>query len=119
MARTYGKVKGKWVQVSTDANGMNSMIMVTTLIQNLKGILGESPFWAAYGLPSIQAVISQIYPDYNIQMIQQQFMQYFSYLIISRNPIGRQEADGSVSPIYNVAITLLDGTELPIQQVAK
>ena len=87
--RTYGRVPGSggntiWVEVVTDPNGQNDQIYLTTLLQVLKLNLGESPFWANYGIPAFQDVIQQIFPDFYVSLIQQQFAQYFASLTISR-----------------------------------
>lgn len=43
--RTYGRDKdGKWVTVTTDENGFNDSVYLTTLVQNLKLSPQESPF---------------------------------------------------------------------------
>ncbi len=93
-----------WVEVQTDpATGSNSWVYFTALLQVIQGYLGESPFYAGYGLPAEQSVIQQIAPDLYIQRIQSQFAQYFASLIISRVPDEDQ-------PTYNVNATMFDGT---------
>lgn len=110
--RTYGRIKladgsnGPWVQVSTDANGYDSYVWVTTLIQCLKLNLGESPFFSNYGIPAQQAIITQIFPDYYVAQTQSQFSQYFASLSISRNaPVA-----GQPNPTYTVNIVTKEGT---------
>lgn len=93
-----------WVEVSTDpATGSNAWVYLTTLCQCLLLYLGESPFYAQYGLPAQQAVIQQIAPDYNMNRTQQQFAQYFASLTVARVP-------GVETPTYNVAALMPDGT---------
>jgi hypothetical protein len=105
--RTYGRIYTdgvpQWVEVTDVGEPTSDYIWITTLIQNLKLILGESPFFANYGLPSEQAVIQQIAPDYHVSLTQQRFSQYFASLIISRIP-------GSLTPTYRVNILTRAGT---------
>ncbi|MCN3073292.1 hypothetical protein MLN10_17095 [Escherichia coli] len=63
--RTWGRVidangNKKWVAVESDANGDFSYGWLTTLIQTLKLGLGESPFYANYGIPAQQCIVQQI-----------------------------------------------------------
>lgn len=96
--RTWGRDNnGAWVEIQTDANGYNDYVWVTTLIQNLKLNLGESPFYGQNGIPAQRAVIQQIFPDFYVQQIQQQFAQHFASLQITK-------VAGTTTPTYNVAI---------------
>ena len=67
--RTYGRTqdvltgKKTWVTVKTDPQGFNDMVMLTTLAQCLKLNLGESPFWADWGIPAYTSIVTQIHPD--------------------------------------------------------
>lgn len=107
--RTYGRINqingvgGTWVQVSTDANGNNGNVFLTTLCQALKLGLGESPFYGSYGIPAQQSVMTQIFPDYYAGQAQQQFAPQFASLVITR-------VQGSFPPVYNAAATFLPGT---------
>lgn len=108
--RTYGRIKqangspGPWVVVSTDPNtGSDAWVFLTALCQVLLLNLGESPFYANYGLPAQQSVIQQIQPDYYVTRTQQQFAQYFASLIISKDP-------AATVPTYNIRATMFDGT---------
>jgi hypothetical protein len=56
--------------------------------------------------------LKAVYPDYDVQVTQQQFQQYFALLSIARSPNGVQEDDGSVSPVYNINAVLLNGTQI-------
>lgn len=97
-----------WVVVSTDpATGSNSWVYVTEMCQVLQGILGESPFYASYGIPAQQSIIQQIAPDLYVQRVQQQFAQYFANLSISRDP-------NATVPTYNVSATTLEGTPVSV-----
>jgi hypothetical protein len=107
--RTYGRINqrqgigGTWVEVTTDANGHDDAVWITTLIQCLKLNLGESPFCANYGLPAHQAVIQQVFPDYYVAITQKQFAQYFASLLISKIP--------SSTPTYQVNIMTTQGAK--------
>lgn len=111
--RTYGRITNpdgskKWIEVSTDpTTGSNSWVYVTAMCQVLQGILGESPFYAQYGIPAPQAIIQQIAPDLYVQRVQQQFAQYFANLSISRDPT-------AAVPTYNVSATTLEGTPVSV-----
>lgn len=110
MARVYGRTwdnndNPTWNVVQTDASGNNEYVYVTWLIQVIKLVLGESPFYANYGIPAIQSVIQQIFPDFYMTQIQQQFQQYFTSLIISSVP-------NVTTPTYNVNILLFSGTTI-------
>lgn len=111
--RTYGRLYNQdgtysWAVVQTDANGFNDNVYLTTLVQTLKLNLGESPFYANYGIPAQQSVIQQVFPDFYAALAQQQFAPYFASLIIQR-------VNGSVPPVYNVAATCHSGAVLTKQ----
>lgn len=102
--RTYGRVNGVWVKVETDENGFNDDVYVTTLIQNLKLSLGESPFYANNGIPAQKSVISQIFPDFYVNQIQQQFSKYFASLLIAKIP--------ATYPLYRVNLLTNQGARI-------
>lgn len=108
--RTYGRALladgsyGPWVVVETDARGFNDQVYLTTLCQNLKLVLGESPFYANNGIPSKTAVLQQVAPDAYVMQLQQQFSQYFASLIIVRQ-------DAPV-PTYKINIMTHQGVRL-------
>lgn len=107
--RTYGRIRNpdgtrQWVVVETDANGFDDMVWVTTLCQTLLLNLGESPFFADYGLPAKNAVVQQIAPDFFMARTQRQFSQYFASLVVSRS--------ASSPPTYLVNITTHQGVKL-------
>ena len=89
------------MQVSTDAHGYNDAVMLTTLIQTFKLNLGESPFYANYGIPAHQTIIQQVAPDYYINYIQQLFAPNFASLQISKT--------NTNPPTYAVAVTTKQG----------
>lgn len=107
--RVYGRIVNpdgskRWVTVSTDpATGSNAWVYLTALCQAFLLNLGESPFYAQYGLPAEQSVIQQIAPDYYVSRTQQQYAQYFAALSIARVP-------GTEVPTYQVNATMFDGT---------
>ena len=91
--RTYGRTppdefgNRQWVQIDPDPiTGANDIIWFATLAQTLRLQLGESPFFANYGIPAIQSVRTQVPPDLYVARTQQQFAQYFASLVIFRNP---------------------------------
>lgn len=96
-----------WVEVSTDANGNNDAVWLTTLIQVLKLNYGESPMYGNYGIPGHASVMNQIVPDYYATLAQQQFAQFFVTLNLSR-----QALTDSPTPTYDVAITANPGSVL-------
>jgi hypothetical protein len=107
--RTYGRISNSdgsksWVKVETDTNGFNDMVYLTTLIQCLLLNLGESPFYANYGIPAKTSIIQQIMPDFYVAQTQQQFASYFASLTIansSTNP-----------PTYKINVTTHQGVKI-------
>jgi hypothetical protein len=112
--RTFGRVYNDdgtytWVEVDTDINGHNDAVYATTLCQCLQLVLGESPFYANYGIPAQQSVVQQVFPDYNMHLTQQQFAPYFANLQITRQP--NQVGTGR-TPVYLVNIITSSGAKL-------
>lgn len=107
--RTYDEYgNATWVEVVTDPNGLNDAVWITTLIQCLKLNIGESPFYANYGINARQSVVSQIFPDFYVAQTQRQFAQYFASLIIAK-------VQGNPTPTYNVSIITHSGAKIGIQ----
>ena len=110
--RTYGRVTNQdgsktWVVVeTTDADGNNDYVWLLTLIQCLLLNLGESPFYANYGIPAKPSVVQQVMPDFYIWQTQRQFAQYFASLIVSKDP--------GPDPVYNVNVTTNQGTKIAV-----
>jgi hypothetical protein len=111
--RTYGRTQDvltgakKWWVVTTDANGFNDGVYLTTLAQVCKLNLGESPFFANYGIPAHPSVVMQIYPDFDMVRTQQQFARFFASLIIIPAPVSQESADsddGRPYPAYNISV---------------
>ena len=96
-----------WASYETDANGYNDAVYITALCQVLQLNLGESPFWANYGIPAIDSITTQIFPDLSVYFIQQQYSQYFASLKITK--VNATNDKGSPTPVYNVAIVTQQG----------
>lgn len=108
--RTYGRITNSdgtktWVVIETDANGWNDNVWLTTLAQALKLNLGESPFYANYGIPQYQTIVSQTLPDYYVIQMQTKFAPYFASLSIVRVP-------NSSPPTYNISAVCHSGAIL-------
>ena len=86
-----------WVEVTTDANGFNDSVYISALAQTLRLNLNESPFFATLGIPQQQTIITQVFPDWYVQEIQDYYSQFFAALSISRVPL-------SSPPVYQVSI---------------
>lgn len=115
--RTWGRVYNSatgnldWVEVSTDSNGQDDYVWLTTLIQVLKLNLAESPFYANYGIPAQPSVISQIFPDFYVAQVQSQFSQYFASLQIV--PVkGAVNEMGALTPTYTINVLTNVGVNL-------
>lgn len=108
--RTWGRRNntGTWYEIQTDAKGFNDLIYLTTLAQVLFLNIGESPFYANYGIPGEQSVLTQIFPDFFVAQTQQQFSQYFASLIISKEPPTRAKPD----PTYDIRVVTHQGVIL-------
>lgn len=107
--RIWGRVTNpdgsrSWVQVTTDTSGSNDMVYITNLAQVLLLNLGESPFYANYGIPATPSIISQVFPDYYVAYTQQRFAQFFASLIVSKQPLP--------NPTYNINVTTHQGVKL-------
>lgn len=108
--RTWGRpknpdgTKGPWTIVTTDPNGFNDGVYLTTLAQVLQLNLNESPFWSNYGIPAHQSVVTQVFPDYYVNWTQQQFAPYFASLIVSKV--------NAPDPTYNISVTTTQGYKL-------
>jgi hypothetical protein len=125
--RTYGRTqdvltgKKTWWVVLTDQNGYNDSVWLTTLAQVIKLNLGESPFFANFGIPAHESVVTQIYPDFYMVRIQQQFASHFASLILTTSPIaqGSPEStaagqDGRPAPNYNINVLTNYGSRIGV-----
>lgn len=81
------------------------MVWLTTLVQTLLLNLGESPFYAQYGIPAQQSVMQQVFPDYYVALTQQAFAPYFASLLITK-------VSGTSAPTYQVNVTTHQGVKL-------
>lgn len=111
--RTYGRTYDAygvptWVVVKTDAKGFNDAVYLTTLIQCLKLSIGESPFYANYGIPAQRSIIQQVFPDFYVAKTQSQFSQYFANLIIAK-------VSSRLNPTYNVNVVTHQGSKIGLQ----
>ena len=88
--------------------GSNDLVYLVTFCQVLLLNLGESPFYAAYGLPAEQSIIQQVWPDYYVSRTQQLFAQYFAALIVSRVP-------EATKPTYQINVTTNTGIKITQQ----
>jgi hypothetical protein len=122
--RTYGRTrdvltgKKKWWIITTDANGYNDSVWLTTLAQVCKLNLGESPFFANYGIPAHPSVVLQIFPDFYMVRTQQQFAPFFASLIITPTPIAQgapDSDDGRPVPAYNISVLTNYGSFIGVQ----
>lgn len=95
----------KWVEVSTDANGNNDLVMLTALTQCLLLNWGESPFYSNTGIPQIPTVMSQVFPDYYVNLIQKKYAPFFASLTIARVSL-------SNPPTYKVQVITHAGVQL-------
>ena len=96
----------QWVEVQTDDSGFNDYVYITALIQCFRLNLGESPFWANFGIPAKTSIIQQTQPDFYIAYIQSYFAQFFASLIITKLP----QPLNDPTPRYNVNIVRLNGS---------
>jgi hypothetical protein len=115
--RTYGRTQDvltgvkTWRVVTTDPNGYNDTVWLTTLAQVLKLNLGESPFWGSWGIPAHQSVVLQIAPDYYMALTQQRFASYFASLILVRVPDAVDD-DGRPAPAYQINVLTNAGASI-------
>jgi hypothetical protein len=125
--RTYGRTqdvltgKKKWWIVVTDAGGFNDSVYLTDLAQVLKLNLGESPFFANYGIPAHESVMTQIYPNFYLARTQQQFAGFFASLILTPAPIEQGSADsfqaglgGAPAPRYYINVLTNYGSRIGV-----
>ena len=116
--RVYGRTvpdefgNRRWVEVDTDAGGFDDAVYVTALAQVLLLQLGESPFFADYGLPAVQSVATQIAPDYFVALTQQRYAPHFASLIITKQPVSYDPRLGRPTPTYAVKILTHAGSRI-------
>jgi len=126
--RTYGRTQDvltgrkKWWVVITDINGFNDSVYLTDLAQVVKLNLGESPFFANWGIPAHPSVVTQIYPDLFLTRIQQQFAPHFASCIVSISPVKQGSRDsfatgqeGGPAPRYYINVLTNYGSRIGVQ----
>jgi len=117
--RVWGRINqvnglgGTWVAVETSPGGDNSQLCLTWLVQVLRLNLNEDPFYANWGIPAAQSVISQVQPDYYVNLTQKRFAQYFLALIVSKRP----NVPNAPKPTYAINATTFQGAP-PLGQIA-
>jgi hypothetical protein len=107
-----------WWLVTTDVNGYNDSVYLTTLAQVCKLNLGESPFFANYGIPAHPSVLTQVYPDFYMLRTQQQFAGFFASLILTPTPIPQgapDSDDGRPVPAYTINVLTNYGALVGVQ----
>jgi len=112
--RTYGRTYDEygnptWIEVQTAPNGSNDLVYVTALAQVLKLNLGESPFYANWGIPAHPSVAQQVPPDYYVQLTQRRFAPHFASLIVTKAPGTNTLAN---PPTYYLSVTTHAGVTL-------
>jgi hypothetical protein len=121
--RTQDVLTGKktWWRVTTDANGFNDSVYLTDLAQVLKLNLGESPFFANYGIPAHESVVTQVFPNFFLARTQQQFAGYFASLILTPLPVDQGSADsfatgqgGAPAPRYYINVLTNYGSRIGV-----
>jgi hypothetical protein len=99
--RTYGiNESGQWVEVTE-----TSYIWLATLAQTLRLNQGESPFYANYGIPAHDAVMTQVAPNLAINRTQQQYAPYFASLSVYKDP-------NIADPTYRISAVFQNGTTI-------
>jgi len=129
--RTYGRTRDvltgnkKWWVVTTDINGFNDSVYLTDLAQVIKLNLGESPFFANWGIPAHESVMTQIYPDFFLNRIQQQFSGRFASVILTPLPVDQGSADsfasgqdGGPAPRYYINVLTNYGSRIGVRVAA-
>jgi hypothetical protein len=101
-----------WKEVSTDSSGFNDGVYVTAFAQVLQLQTNESPFYADYGIPAIQSVLNQLFPDLNVSLMQQRYASFFAMLRVQK--VNAVNEYGSPTPVYNVGIITQAGSSISL-----
>lgn len=118
--RAYGRVTDTltgekiWIEVRTDTRGFNDAVYLTNLAQVLKLNLGESPFYADWGIPAHASIVTQIAPDFHIALIQKRFALRFMALTLQRMADAADDL-GRPAPFYAIGVTTNYGSYLPFK----
>jgi hypothetical protein len=113
--RTYGRIYSEdgsytWTVVTTDANGQNDQVYLTTLNQCLKLNLNESPMFSTLGIPAQQSVLTQVFPDYYTNQIVQYFRPFFASLSVTK--VDAKDSNGVPYPAYQISAITNQGAVL-------
>lgn len=116
--RVYGRITNQdgtqsWVTIRTEGSGSNDRVYLTALCQALLLNLGESPFYANFGIPAHPSVVTQIFPDFYVAYTQQRYSQYFASLIVAKQNV--VDRFGTQLPVYNISVTTHQGVKLNAQ----
>lgn len=104
--RTYGRDSaGNWKMVTTDLNGWDDDVYLTTLAQVLQSDINESWLFPEMGIPARQSVIGQTHPDYFVERVRAHFAQFFPSITIT------QTTQSDNTPVYYVDVLKNDGSE--------
>ena len=98
-----------WTPIYTDSTGQNDDVYLTALCQIIQLVQGESPFYKSAGIPSMDAVHSQVAPDVAVSAIQRQYSRYFVNLSIVRST---QIINLHPTPVYGLTAITHDGSIL-------
>jgi hypothetical protein len=125
--RTYGRTQDvltgrkTWHKVTTDPGGFNDSVWLTDLAQVCKLNLGESPFFANFGIPAHPSVVTQVFPDFYLARTQQQFASHFASLILTVLPVEQGSADsfqtgqeGAPAPRYYFSVLTNYGSRIGV-----
>jgi len=96
----------QWVEIETDEGGFNDYVYLTSLIQTLRLNLGESPFYAQFGIPAKNSVLQQVAPDYYVAYIQSYYSQFFPSITISK----QATSPNNTAPVYNINVVRNNGS---------
>ena len=126
--RTYGRTQDvlsgrkTWWVVTTDANGYNDSVYLTDLAQVCKLNLGESPFFADWGIPAHESVMTQIFPNFYLARIQERFSPRFASCILTLLPVEQGTEDsyasgqgGAPAPRYYINVLTNYGSRIGIR----
>jgi len=104
--QTFGRdIEGQWYEVTTDSNGFNDDVYLTTLAQVLQSDINESWLFAELGIPARQSVIGRTHPDYFVERVRAYFSRFFANISIA------QTTDEEGTPIYFVDVLKNDGSD--------
>jgi hypothetical protein len=99
--RTYGRdINGVWQEI-TDIN----YLWLATLAQTLRLQTQESPFFANYGIPGRDSIMTQIAPDAAIAKTQDQYSPYFSSLTVIKD-------NTATDPTYRINAVFQNGVQI-------